>query len=1101
MNLFQPKVIQNALAHMDRRIPEQHAAILQAWRDSVTSKAIFTQKETALHGHFIQKILMDVLGYAGFGEAAAWNLQREQHIGQGRVDVALGCFTNAASHVLAPFELKGAKTKDLDAIMPGRHKSPVQQAWEYAMDAPGAKWVLVSNYLEIRLYAVGYGKQAYERWQLAELLDPPAYLRFTLLLAAANLLTGRTGSLLQESAQIEKSITHALYRDYKALRATLLATLKQDHPALPELARIAYAQTILDRLLFIAFAEDKGLLPANTLAQAYQHRDPYHPRPIWENFQGLFRAINQGSPELKIPAYNGGLFRFADLPEALGVRDDVCRAFKELGDYDFASEVSVTILGHIFEQSITDLEALQAQAKGEPPPAAGKRKKEGVVYTPDLITRFIVEKALGGYLAAQFHALLAQFAAQRKHRGVHAGAWKSAKAEIAFWRAYQQILRQAKVLDPACGSGAFLVAAFDYLHDEYTRVNRKLEELGGQPELFELDKEILNQNLYGVDINAESIEITKLSLWLKTAKHGKVLNSLDHNLRVGDSLMNSPPGRGQGWVNELLDIPQPTPIPSQEGNLPTPAPSQEGNICAFRWQTAFPEVFAQGGFDVVIGNPPYVRQELIAPRKPFLQAQYAVYHGVADLYTYFFECGLRLLKPGGKLGYISSGTFFKTGSGQNLRGYLTERATLESIVDFGDVQVFEGVTTYPAILILANTPPAPQHALRFLKLTAAPAEDLSKTFNAQAATMPQASLTGESWRLENDALARLRQKITAGKKTLKEVYGLPLSGVKTGLNEAFVIDHEIRDAILSAEPRSEEMIKPFWEGKDLKRWHVESRDLWLIWFPRGWTFEYAGLKNETEAWQWLKEHYPAIVTHLEPFIEKARKRWDKGDFWWELRTCAYYEKFEKSKIVYLDIAHNSPFSMDQSSNYLANTAYFIPSGDWFLLGLLNSKILWFYWEGISTTIRGGFIRLIQQNLERTPIPDATDAQKAAIADLAQRCQSTAEARYQLQEAVRRRLPDLCPAGRKPKLSIKLTAWWTLDFAAFRAEIKKCFKADIPLTERNEWDHFLAAERAKVVELSRTLTQLEADLNQQVYALFDLTAEEIGMIAQAIRSEE
>ncbi len=1067
MNLFHPRVIKKALEHIDLSISEDHTAILNAWGESIASRAILKQKETALHGHFIQKILIEVLGYTGFGTTAAWDLQREQQIGKGSVDVALGHFTEKGAQIIAPFELKGAKTKDLDAIMPGRHKSSVQQAWEYAMDAPGAKWVLVSNYLELRLYAVGYGRQVYEVWKLDQLSDPKEYAKFLLLLSMENLLGTRTRDLLQESEKTDKEITNQLYREFKTLREKLITTLKEDNPHIELLDIIRYAQTILDRILFIAFAEDNPpLLPKHTLDQAYQHRDPYNPKPIWDNFKGLFRGINEGNDALGIPAYDGGLFRADALPEDLRVCDNVCEAFKELGEYDFNTEVSVTILGHIFEQSITDIETLQADAKGETPATVGKRKKEGVVYTPDSITRFIVEKTLGGYLSEKFEALWEASADQRNKSGKHAGKWKAKKDEIAFWREYQEILRKIKVVDPACGSGAFLVAAFEYLSDEYMRVIEKLRELtGGSYGLFDLNKEILNQNVYGVDINAESIEITKLSLWLKTARYGKVLTSLDHTLRVGDSLI------------------------------------EEFNIShrAFRWKEAFPGVFEQGGFDVVLGNPPYVRQEFISHLKPYLQKQYTIYNGVADLYTYFFERGLRLLKPGGKLGYISSSTFFKTGSGQNLRKYLSENATIEDIVDFGDLQVFEGVTTYPTILIIANVKPKEQHALKFLKLENELENDLIKEFNTNIATMPQASLMEESWRLEDEKPSQLRGKIMAEKKTLKEVYGSPYRGILTGLNEAFVINRKTQDNLIAKDSKSEEIIKPFMEGKDLQKWRSEPRDLWLILFPRGWTIEHIGIKSETEAWLWLKEQYPAIVEHLEPFVLRARKRLDKGDFWWELRACAYYEEFKKPKIIYPEISQGSKFSLDFSGIHTNKTVFILPTTDWFLLGLLNSKATWFHLFGECTALRGGIWRLNLQSIyiNNIPIPEATDVQKATIADLARRCQETAEARYQIQESIRRRIPDLCPAGREPKLNTKLKAWWTLDFTAFRKEAKKCFKTDIPLAERNDWESYLSAERTKIEEFSHTLEGLEADLNQQVYTLFDLTEEEIVLIEQEI----
>ncbi|BAP54806.1 type I restriction-modification system methyltransferase subunit [Thioploca ingrica] len=843
----------------------------------------------------------------------------------------------------------------------------------------------------------------------------------------------------------------------------MIRTFKADNPSIDDLDLIYYAKLILDRVLFIAFAEDTGLLPENSLKKAYQHQDPYQPRPIWENFKGLFQAINKGNSQLNIPAYNGGLFQEDTVLNQLVVSDALSEQFKQIGEYDFESEVSVTVLGYIFEQSISDLEELRTEAQEISLEKVGKRKREGVVYTPDNITRFMVEATLGRYLTEQFNQLWNARHQQRYQRGDQKGAWKKSLDEITFWRDYQDALRAVKVVDPACGSGAFLVAAFDYLHAEYLRVNDQLQALTGSYGIFDLDKEILNQNLYGVDINSESIEITKLSLWLKTAKRGKVLTSLDHNLRMGDSLI-------------------------EDSNI-----SQR----AFSWQLAFPEVFAAGGFDVVLGNPPYVRQELISSLKPYLQKQYQIYHGVADLYTYFFERGLGLLKPQGKLGFICSSTFFKTGSGEPLRHYLATHTTIETIVDFGDLQVFAGVTTYPAILVLKKIKPNESHLLEFLKLHQLPTTELSKIFHLHKSTMPQAWLSQDSWRLEEAKLVQLRQKIVSGKPTLKAVYGSPYRGILTGFNEAFVIDKATRDKLVAQDPKSTEVIKPFLEGKDLKKWRVESRELYLILIPKGWTQEKSNITDEQLAWTWLNTHYPAIAQWLVPFEVKAKKRVDKGEFWWELRACAYYPEFEKEKIVYPDISQHAQFSLDIQKCYFGNTGYFIPNGNLFLVGLLNAKVIWLYLYGVSNSIRGGFIRLFSQYIEKIPIPTATDPQKTEIATLAQQCQHLAETRYQKQEAIRHRIPDICPTNREPELSTKLKTWWTLDFKAFREEIKKCFKTDIPLVERNDWEIWLNTEKAAIEQLNQQLAQLEQQLNQKVYELFELTEEEIRLVEDNI----
>jgi len=229
------------------------------------------------------------------------------------------------------------------------------------------------------------------------------------------------------------------------------------------------------------------------------------------------------------------------------------------------------------------------------------------------------------------------------------------KALIRFWEQWQVSLKTLRILDPACGSGAFLIEAFDQLHTHYEVSNARLEELRGHRTLFDLDRQILQHNLYGADLNAEAIQICQLSLWIKTAAHGKRLTSLDHSIREGNSVVSDPAVHPK----------------------------------AFDWHAAFPEVFAQGGFDVVVGNPPYIRQEWIAPYKPYWEQRYRSYHGVADIFVYFFEQGIELLRPGGQLAFITSGSWVRGNFGAPLRKVLSTDARMTSMVDFGEFQPFD----------------------------------------------------------------------------------------------------------------------------------------------------------------------------------------------------------------------------------------------------------------------------------------------------------------------------------------------------------------------------------------------------------------------------
>lgn len=1057
MHLFNPKTLARYISKVDPA-PTDHAEKLAAWADMIISKRVDSIKETALHSDFKSNIVEAVLGYTSTVTGAEHTVTAEQTILRGSVDLALGHFGSDKDRILAPFELKGAKTKDLDAIMPGRAKTPVQQAWEYATNAPGVKWVLVSNMVELRLYGFGEGTQAYERFDLGTLTDHAEYARFMLLLSADNLLSGKTADLLKESRREDKDITDALYADYKTLRSTLISSVRQQRPEADPLDAIAAAQTILDRVLFTAFAEDTGLLPDRILEKAFEHADPFNPRPVWDNFKGLFTAIDKGNHALNVPPYNGGLFAADPLLDDLTIPNETCAKFKDIGAYDFGSEVSVTVLGHIFEQSIADVERLQAQARGEETKpekktgTSGRRKRDGVVYTPDYIARFIVDQTLGTHLREIFAGIIATFAKKGASLDDEEIAWRRKTAELEAWEAYRDRLKTLRIVDPACGSGVFLVMAFDYMKAELIRVNNKVTDLkGGTPDFFDPDSEILTNNLFGVDVNAESIEIAKLSLWVKTARRGKPLDSLDQNLMVGDSLI-------------------------EDSNF---AYLSHG----FTWKTAFPDIFAEGGFDIVLGNPPYVRMEFLKAMKPYLEKRFAVVSDRADLYCYFFERGLNLLKPGGRLGYISSSTFFKTRSGKPLRDFLRGRATLETVVDFGDLQIFEGVTTYPAILTMRYDAPDKKHDLRFWKIEHLPDANFRASFEDEAEHYPQKALTSGSWELESPALKALRDKIRRGKKTLKEVYGDPHAGIKTGLNTAFIIDQKQYRHLIAKDPNSAELLKPIVFGNELEQWHINSQKKYIIYIPK------AAIEISD---------YPAIEAHLSYFKDSLEKRAAKQE-WFELQQAqnAFAQAFEGVKVIYRDIADKPSFSVDDGS-YIDMTCFCLKGTSHFEAALLGSNVMWFALTSETTIARGGYFRMKSQYLKSLPIPDVVSSQRVKLATLAEVCHTAAQKRHRLQLALTRRIPDLAPAGTEPKLTNKLKKWWELpDFATFRAEVKKALKVDIPLSERSDWEDWIAKDKAKIATLTAEIKVNENCANSVVYELFGLTTDEIQLLEASI----
>ena len=494
------------------------------------------------------------------------------------------------------------------------------------------------------------------------------------------------------------------------------------------------------------------------------------------------------------------------------------------------------------------------------------------------------------------------------------------------WRAYRERLRTLRVVDPACGSGVFLIMAFDFLKAELTRVNDKIAELEGRgshiDDLLDPDSEILANNLFGVDVNAESVEITKLSLWIKTARRGKVLDSLSANIHVGDSLIES---ANYAYLSH-----------------------------GFYWASAFPGIMKEeGGFDIVLGNPPYVRMEHLKALKPFLEKRYEVVSDRADLYAYFYERGLRLLKPGGRLGYISSSTFFKTGSGRPLREYLLREATIESVVDFGDLQLFEGVTTYPAIVTLKRGPAPAGHELRFWKVEALPESNFRAAWEAAAGPYPQSALGPGSWELENPALRALRDKIRGGKKTLKEVYGSPLYGIKTGLNAAFVIDTPTKERLCAEDPRSAEL-------------EAVSRRQGSEALAGGAAWAVADLHSQEPGEHRGLSGDPRLAPALQGRLEARATKQE----WFELQQAqeAYLPHFEGAKISYPHFNDARNFLVEQTGALSNDKTYMVASGDPALLALLNGRTVWFVLSSMSPPVRGGYHELRVQYVERLPIP-------------------------------------------------------------------------------------------------------------------------------------
>lgn len=719
-------------------------------------------------------------------------------------------------------------------------------------------------------------------------------------------------------------------------------------------------QQTIDRIIFLRICEDRGIEPYGRL-MALQNG---------VNIYGRLRELFRNADD----RYNSGLFHFkrekgrAEAPDELTLNleiDDkpLKEIFKNLYYPDCPYEFSVLgadILGSVYEQFLGKVIRLTAGNRAVVEDKPEVKKAGGVFYTPAYIVQYIVEHTVGKLLEGK---------TPKQVKGM-------------------------SVLDPACGSGSFLIGAYQYLLDWY--LARYVEEgaekhskgkdarlrhsAAGEWRLTTSEKKrILLEHLYGVDIDAQAVEVTKLSLLLKMLEgesdqtltsqmklfHERVLPDLDRNIQCGNSLI------GPDFYDGQLDL-------DDEA-------AQRINV--FDWQAAFPQVFkippspplskggerSGGGFDAVIGNPPYVRQETLGDFKGYFQSHYEAFDGVADLYAYFMEKGVKLLKNGGLFSIIVSSSFLRTTYGRSLRQTLKKHAAVLRLVDFGGLPVFANAKdTYVCIPLLQKG--AQPKNIEVVRVASLENLELDEYVRAHRYSVPNTRFNEEAWSLKSDDEAALFAKIVKAGTPLGEYVEKKIFyGIKTGFNEAFELTVEQRADIVKFSSASKKVIKPFLGGQNIRRYRYEDEGRFLIVLPNGWTRKQSGLGNATEkqAWDWLSSSFPALSQHLLPFADALRKRQDQGEFWWELRPCDYYEYLEKPKLIYPDICKAPRFALDMSGTYLANTAYCLGTDDRYLLGILNSRLFWFSISHISIPfgVRAGEYRyrLIYQYMEKVPI--------------------------------------------------------------------------------------------------------------------------------------
>lgn len=641
MSLFQKRIIENNLKKLPlQEIKEKYQKFVDYFHNSEIQKNIREAKEEQFQEGFLRELFVNILGYT-INPDQNYNLTTEfKNLKDARK--ADGAIIDGEK-VKAIIELKDTKTINL--------KNIENQAFGYKNNQKNCRYVITSNFEKLRFYidnAIDF-----EEWNLFNLSEIDFKVLF-LLLNKDHLLADLPADLKRDSLIEEENISKRFYQEYSTFRKELFQNLMLCNPEVEKLLLFKKTQKLLDRFLFLFFAKDKGLIAANSVLLVLNNwkvskNDPFSvKRSLYDYFKSYFDYLNVGfkNEKLEIFAYNGGLFVPDEIIDNFKITDNVLeKACEILSKYNYDSEVDVNILGHIFEHSLKEIEELEAQFfddKIKQNQKVTKRKKDGIFYTPRYITKYIVENTLG--------VLCSQEKQRRDLKEEDYFFRKNIKANKATIQTlldnlhnYKDWLLNLSIVDPACGSGAFLNQALTFLINEHKWLNELEAKLMGSSLVFDLENSILENNLFGVDINEESVEISKLSLWLRTAKPHRKLTSLNDNIKCGNSLVDDPNVAGEK---------------------------------AFNWQQAFPHIFAKGGFDVIIGNPPY-GAKLDEASQRFLLKKYEL--GSTETAILFLEKGFDLLKQHGKLSFIIPKSFLFASNYKKIRKFLFNN--ISAIVD------------------------------------------------------------------------------------------------------------------------------------------------------------------------------------------------------------------------------------------------------------------------------------------------------------------------------------------------------------------------------------------------------------------------------------
>ena len=1021
--LFQKNIVKKYLAGLPKEQTD-HAwnQFKSYFLNSEIQANILQSKEEQFQEGFLRELFVKVLGYT-LNPSPDYNLITEQknETNSKKADGAI----LLDDKVIGVIELKDHKTQDLSKIE--------NQAFGYKNQHQGTKLVIISNFEKLRLYIEN--TIDFREWNLFT-LNEDDFRELYLCLAWEQVKKGCAIKLKEESVSSEDKITNALYKDYSQFKRVLFADILERNQYTEDnqwaanekdwqLLLFKKTQKLLDRLLFIFFAEDCGLLQPNSMIkiinlwETLRDADAYV--PLYNRIRQYFGYLHEGhqGKPFDVYAYNGGLFKPDEVLDNITISDDLLLTHtRKLSEYDFESDVDVNILGHIFENSLSEIEEVTQQITQGTTPQTSKRKQDGVFYTPQYITKYIVENTVGRLCTekkVELHIDEAEYFADHRRQ------MQTKKRLLDQLHQYRDWLLQITILDPACGSGAFLNAALQFLMAEHRLIDEMEAKVAGSSLVFQdVENSILENNLFGVDINEESVEIAQLALWLRTAKPHRKLNTLSENIKCGNSLISDPEIAGEK---------------------------------AFNWQEQFPKVFEKGGFDVVIGNPPYgiLIDESLKDyyTKNFPLAQYKL-----NLYILFLERMFQIFKKG-IVSFIIPKSLLINTYFADMRKYILSKSKVTELFTITE-KVFEDAEVGSSLIITFEI----QKEIDLKNVVRM--ANCEKTIDFMEQCNITENYLSQSQLMQSDkAEIVIQSKDSSSIKAKIEKYPAAKDNYKfkNGLNPG-----NIKDKLITKTQNALTQ-KIIW-GREIKRYGIQWGGDYVVY----------------------DEHIADNLTLDDVQSKKGMKKQTKIDFALRDRSLFETEKLviRKTGDSLICCYDNNNFYFDTLVHgvYQCKPEYSLK----YILAIINSKPATYFYRCLHDIKGKVFAKISLDDLSNFPIPAITEANKKVVQEMEFFADTMLSLNCQLQEKRSRFLRRLTENMDGVKITTALQTFDQMDFADFVVELKKQ-KIKLSLVQQDEWEEYFSQYAQVCKQLAEDIQTTDQEIDNRVFDLYGLTPDE------------